>query len=386
MDKTDVQSLQLPPGERAVSLLWDGCRAELAGSPFSLEAPMNVHISYKVPKSPDIEHVFRQNIEKLQRRLQVFKPELVHLHAVLEQSSARQGFVVSLNLRLPSGQMAAREAANGAVPVIKSGFDHLFDEVSKHKDLLRNEQKWVRRRRVDRTIGPQVPFEQTLAAVHPPQATVEDISTWLNTNLPRLERYLERELRYRRNSGQWVPLDVTSAEVLDQLVAMALDDQHRPEALALEAWLFRLAQKAIVEVVRSAHEPADTVPLEASARRQNVNGSDEPHLQFHQPDERLTREDVIPNGGASPEQIAASDEMIDQIEAALKEASPMERNAFILFAIEGFTPEEIAAISDSKPEDVRAAVASARDRLRKSVASTTSSKFLNKLLEHSRIA
>ncbi|HZQ93085.1 MAG TPA: hypothetical protein VFA60_14935 [Terriglobales bacterium] len=346
---------------------------------------MNVHISYKVPKSPDIEHVFRQNIEKLRRRLQVFKPELVHLHAVLEQSSAREGFVVSLNLRLPSGQMAAREAANGAVPVIKSGFEHLLDEVSKHKDLLRSEQKWVRRRRVGRALSPQVPFEQTLAAVHPPQATVEDISSWLNTNLPRLRRYLERELRFRRNSGQWVPLDVTPAEVLDQLVAMALDDRHRPEALALEPWLFRLAQKAIAEVVRGAHEPAETIPLEESARRQNVNGSDEPHLQFHQPDERLTREDVIPNGGASPEQIAASDEIIDQIEAALKDASPLERNAFILFAIEGFTPEEIASISDHKVEEVKASVESARERLRKSVVNA-SSKFISKLLEHSRIA
>jgi len=40
---------------------------------------MNVHISYKLPKTPDLEKEFNHQIEKLKRRLQVFRPELVHL-------------------------------------------------------------------------------------------------------------------------------------------------------------------------------------------------------------------------------------------------------------------------------------------------------------------
>src|ERR1022692_1633895 len=46
---------------------------------------MNVHVSYKVQKTPDIEKEVSHQIEKIQKRLQVFRPDLVNLKAVLEQ-------------------------------------------------------------------------------------------------------------------------------------------------------------------------------------------------------------------------------------------------------------------------------------------------------------
>ena len=52
---------------------------------------MNVHVSYKVQKTPDIEKEINHQIEKMRKRLQVFKPELVHLKAILEQNSPREG-------------------------------------------------------------------------------------------------------------------------------------------------------------------------------------------------------------------------------------------------------------------------------------------------------
>ena len=70
---------------------------------------MNVHVSYKVQKTPDIEKEISHQIEKIRKRLRVFKPELVHLKAVLEENSSREGAGVSLNLRLPSGQLAVEE-------------------------------------------------------------------------------------------------------------------------------------------------------------------------------------------------------------------------------------------------------------------------------------
>ena len=75
---------------------------------------MNVHVSYKVNKTPDIEKEINHLIEKLRKRLQVFRPELIHLKGIVEQNSPREGFVVSFNLRLPSGQMAVQESADTA--------------------------------------------------------------------------------------------------------------------------------------------------------------------------------------------------------------------------------------------------------------------------------
>src|SRR5712692_4962128 len=130
---------------------------------------MNVHISYKVHKTPDIEKEINHHIEKLRKRLQVFRPELIHLKGSVEQNSVREGTSVSLNLRLPSGQMAVQESASTASTAVKKAFDDLLQQITKHKDLLRSSHKWPRLRGManGRREPRQVPFEQTIASIQP---------------------------------------------------------------------------------------------------------------------------------------------------------------------------------------------------------------------------
>ena len=329
---------------------------------------MNVHISYKVPKSYQIEREFNQNIEKLKRRLAVFRPELVHLRAGIEENSAREGFVASLNLRLPSGQMAVQEAGPSAVVSIKSAFEDLLQQLTRHKDRLRQQHKWNRRRRQgrekDRRVR-EVPFEQTLAAVPLPAATNTDVESYINGSLRRLERFVDRELRYRRNIGELEPDEVTREEVIDEVVAAALgDDEAKPDRMGLEPWLYRLALRFIDLLAAGGRAQVEAVPLEAPARKPNNCASDEAHFQFHQPDEAFNGEAVIADRRVhTPEEIAASDEMVALVEAALVDAPREQRDAFILHAVEGFTAEEIAAIGDSGPDQVRDAIARARELL-----------------------
>lgn len=348
---------------------------------------MNVHVSYKIPKSPEIESHIEHYIAKLRTRLHTYQPELVHLHATLSENSPRTGCSVSLNLRLPSGQLAATESGPAAEAAIKSAFEDLLEQLARHKDHLRSQYKWPRRRRVGRVRPqPQVPFEQTLAAVKSSAATGQDIQTWINANLRRLERFVDRELRYRFNSGELGANSITREEVIDEVVATALSEENqKPERFGLEPWLFRLARRTIGSVNRSNGENVETVSLDAPMRQQNVRGSDEEQLQYHQPGEMMTRESMTRDSRiATPEEIAASDEMINMVEMALLGSSREERDAFILFAIEGFTVEEIAHISDRPPEQVRESVKKARERLRQTLAMPN--EFKDKLLQHSKTA
>ena len=191
---------------------------------------MNVHISYKVSKTPDLEREFNQQIQKAEKRLQVFRPELVHLHAIIEENNVREGPLVSLNLRLPSGQLAAKESGLTPTAAIKAAFEQLVEQLTKHKDMLRNQHKWARRRRVGRPREQsQVPFEQTIAAVQPATISGEDISTYINANLERLYRFVERELRFRESIGQLRREQVSPEEVVDEAVANALGNgQDKP--------------------------------------------------------------------------------------------------------------------------------------------------------------
>jgi RNA polymerase sigma factor (sigma-70 family) len=345
---------------------------------------MNVHFSYKDRKTPDIEKEVNHLVEKLNKRLQVFRPELVHLKGVIEQSSAREGTVVSLNLRLPSGQMAVQKSAPTAASAMKAAAEDLMQQLGKHKEMLRNSRKWQRRRVADFRPKSQVPFEKTVAVVAVPTASTDDIRSYVNANLGRLDRFVERELYFRENAEEIPPDSISKEEVVDEAIVRALGDGlDKPERLGLEPWLCRLAIHAIDDLASGAPEGASSVHLEDSARKPNVRGSDEPELQFHQPDETLTGENVIADRRmATPEDIAYSDEMIKLMESALGGATRPERETFILHAIEGFSEEEIAVITDRPPEQVREWIAKAREQVRQ--ASSIPNRFKSTLIQASK--
>ncbi len=242
---------------------------------------MNVHISYRLHKTPAVEKDIQHQVEKLRKRLQVFRPELIHLKGMVEEISAREGTSVSLNLRLPSGQMAVQAKASTAAAAVKSAFEDLLQQVNKHKDLLRSSHKWPRRQHetsARRNIS--VPFEQTLAAVFPAMVSADDVRSYVNVNLSRLERFVEREIYFRETSDLVAPDSISKEEVIDETIAAALgegDGNHRdkPERLALEPWLYRLAMKALDQLSRPEGSNGGAVHLEDSARKQNVKASDE---------------------------------------------------------------------------------------------------------------
>jgi RNA polymerase sigma factor (sigma-70 family) len=344
---------------------------------------MNVHVSYKVHKTPDIEKEINQQIEKLRKRLQVFRAELVHLKAIVEEHPSHDGIQISLNLRLPSGQLAAQKNATSAASAIKSAFDELTQQITRHKELLRSSHKWNRRRREPSELpGPGVPFEQTLAAVRPPTISAEDVRSYVDANLSRLQRFVDRELYFRHADQDLPDGDVSPEEVLDEVVARALGNDDRPEKLALEPWLYRLAMQAMDDLC-TAPDESTSIHLEDSRRPQNVQASDEAVLQYHQPDEGWTRESAIADRRvATPEQTAYSDEIVALVQGALHGTDRTDREAFLLYAIEGFSLDEIAAITGRHTEAVRDSVDRARERVRN--APTMAQEFQPELLTKSR--
>jgi DNA-directed RNA polymerase specialized sigma24 family protein/ribosome-associated translation inhibitor RaiA len=332
---------------------------------------MNVHVSYRLHKIPAVEKDVQHQIEKLQKRLQIFRPELIHLRGVVEEISAREGTSVSLNLRLPSGQMAVQAKAPTATSAVKTAFEDLLQQVTKHKDLLRSSHKWQRSRKGNSArsgaVMREVPFEQTLAAVFPPTISADDIRSYVNANLARLDRFVEREIYFRETQDGIAPDTISKEEVIAEAIAAALSDgQEKPEKLALEPWLYRQALRALDELSRTDETDGNAIHLEESTRQPNVKGSDEPELQFHQPDESMTGETIIPDSRvATPEQILASDELLRLIASALRDVGSGPREAFILHAVEGFTVDEIVAITGHPAERVLTFVSAARDHLRK---------------------
>jgi DNA-directed RNA polymerase specialized sigma24 family protein len=329
---------------------------------------MNVHVSYKLHKTSDIEKEINHLIGRLSKRLQVFRPELVHLKGVVAQNSPREGASASLNLRLPSGQMTSEESAQTATAAIKAAGDELLHQLNKHKELLRHSHNWRGRRHGRNRAQAQVPFETTMAAIHLAAISADDIRSYVNANLGRLERFIERELFFRETSQPDAYNLVSKEEVLDETIVHALGDTaERPERLALEPWLYKLALRAMDDLASPDPENGSAIHLEQSVRPQNVRASDEAELQSHQPDETFTEETVIADHRvASPEDATYSGELMTLVQYALGGTHRDDREAFLLHVIEGFTVQEVADITDTDPGDVLASIGKVQDHLRRS--------------------
>ena len=346
---------------------------------------MNVHFSYKIEKTADLEKLLQQQTDKLSRLLQVFRPDLVHLKGIVSENSPREGFGMSLNLRLPSGQMAAKRNSEDLVAVVKSAFADLTEQLNKHKQLLRNQHKWPRRRGVRRAVIETVPFEDTVAVVKPESVSHSDISGYIDANLPRLRRFVERELAYREGEGQLLPDQVLVDDVIGEAIANALGEQHdKPERMRLEPWLYRLSLDAISRLAASDGDQGP-MPLEAERGTEQAQDTDEPLEQFSRPAGRLYVESaVVDDGSPTPEDLAARNELINLVERALRASGREQREAFILYTIEGFTIEEIGDITNHPAEEVRVSIRKAREHLQQALPIRDPLK--DKLVEYAKTA
>src|SRR5215471_7808601 len=364
---------------------------------------MNVHVSYKAGKTPEVEREFHNQITKLRRRLQVFKPELVHLRAFVEQDGSRRASS-SLNLRLPSGQMAAQRSGGNALAAVKAAFADLLTQVTKHKELLRGHWTQVQRRRPASQPQPgqnrpnlgtaasqtgrelrQVAAAEGGVTAKTRRAMEPALENWVSANLARLEAYVDHELQSRVVTGQIREDQISPEEVVDEVMVSALSQEdHRAGLLTPESWFHRLALQAIRRLIRSNADTGN-LSLDAPAGKQNVTGSDENVLQYHQPDDSLPEESVIRDSSVrTPEEIFASEEMVAQLGIVLREVDVRDREAFVLYTLEGFTVEEISRLVGRPAEQVRKSIQHARERVQRKLPEHNP--FRRSLLRHSRVA
>jgi DNA-directed RNA polymerase specialized sigma24 family protein len=82
----------------------------------------------------------------------------------------------------------------------------------------------------------------------------------------------------------------------------------------------------------------------------------------------VTNEDLIADRrGSTPEDEASREELMAMVERALRGATAHQREAFMLFTLEGFRLAEIATITQRTAEQVQADVSVAREHLRRSL-------------------
>ena len=107
---------------------------------------MNLSISHK-HADPKVEADTARAVEKLNKLLKAYAPDLVQLHGVFSQSQHTQDHTFSLNLSLPTGSIHATATSDKVRKACKKAFSELESQVKKHQSRLRHDHEWKRKHR-----------------------------------------------------------------------------------------------------------------------------------------------------------------------------------------------------------------------------------------------
>jgi DNA-directed RNA polymerase specialized sigma24 family protein len=76
--------------------------------------------------------------------------------------------------------------------------------------------------------------------------------------------------------------------------------------------------------------------------------------------------------------------MVDQLDVVLREVQAQDREAFVLYTLEGFTVDEISRLAGRPAEQVRQSIHDARTHIQQKLP--TQNQLRRSLLLHSRVA
>jgi ribosomal subunit interface protein len=93
-----------------------------------------------------VEHESQRHVEKLNRLLKRYAPDLVVLHGSLERMPRKTEYTFSVNLTLPTGTLHASAACADVRSSAKAAFAELESQVKKHQEKLRKDYIWKRKR------------------------------------------------------------------------------------------------------------------------------------------------------------------------------------------------------------------------------------------------
>jgi ribosome-associated translation inhibitor RaiA len=108
---------------------------------------MKICLSYRGLEAHDgVEKEVTRCSAKVRKLLTGFHPDLVQVHGAMELLPKKNEYNFSLNLVLPAATLHAMGVAKDVRSTVNAAFDDVARQVKKHKERLRHEHEWKRRR------------------------------------------------------------------------------------------------------------------------------------------------------------------------------------------------------------------------------------------------
>jgi len=268
-------------------------------------------------------------IRTLERHLQRFPADAVHLLIELERHPRKEEHRAVLTLRLPSHILHADKSAKSVIAALSSAVKALLEELRDLKERLREEPQWKRKTRRKKRSFSSGPSEGGTV----PQSATEMREAFIENHRSRSTQFARRAANRARSQDEPISdreLEELVGEAKDKLAALS----KRRKLTNDRAQLYRLVREAIA---------------------QRGGGS----RKGHPPSAPSS-----PTGETSPKSGLLS--AMDRVLATL---SPFEQEVFDLYYVEGFETDEIAMIARKPESQVKYALQAIENQIRGSLRS-----------------
>ena len=312
----------------------------------------------------DVQEYFARKLPRIERLLVWYEEDQRHLRLTLDRQ--RGIFDMRAVLWLPTGTLVAEGKGDTARAAVDETVDILLREIRRHKELVRKDYLYRRRRYRERELGAAEPYLKRDVEERRREAFFELLRPLLRT----VRRHARRELRVLELEGVIPRGEVTPEDLVDEVVAAAWERfPERPHRKPLDLWLIELLDerlKALAERPEKVLLGSEEAEVEEEPLTPEEDVTEESYWleRLFETPERLTLEDLVPDYHAPEawEELTA-EEQRERLEKALVPLSPEERQALFLYALEGYDEDEIAMLQGVDVSEVRERIERARNKL-----------------------
>jgi RNA polymerase sigma factor (sigma-70 family) len=191
-------------------------------------------------------------------------------------------------------------------------------------------------------------------------------------HVKRLYHFVRHVLAYREAIGDLRPRELSADDVVDAVLVRAYQEfVTHPPTRRLKSWLIGLAREQLAADVRRLTAWDERTPVRTeddvpeTPPEEYVSQLGEEILDFHEPEEDLKVEDVVPDLDlTTPEEQAEADELRWCVDSALAGLPREWREVLMLRHVEGLSGAELARVAGKPPAEVERMLDQARQYLR----------------------
>ena len=297
------------------------------------------------------QRLIDRHCAKIRKLLPTFAADTVDLDVNLEKLPRGSQYQTGVVLTLPQRVIRVEEIENNPATSLVLAFTELRRRVKRFKSQLNRERLWRK------------------AELETPESAPSTTALYLEgeagEHIEKLENYVRREIYHQVLTGVIPPGLIEPQSIVDEVyVRVTSRPEARPGDLTVEQWMFQVARNLLRNRMREIEERFEESPLEEPPNSERRWDDDD--LNFYQPDESLRLEDLLKDSaGYNPEELLTQDESEERLQRAVAALPQAARESFVLFALEGFTSDEVAMMTGRKPAQILDDVEDAREILRR---------------------